>query len=122
MAHQMTKLSMNWHEEFRPGELNQFRKFILVGVARNVNRRDAVIEHLGAAPIQVVDKLVNCALITRNEARRQHHRISRVHSHPRMSLSSKLHHCGKRLTLASTGHERQLMRIEKLGLTRADQR
>ena len=76
MGGQVAVLTVNRHEVLRPHQAQHQLEFLLAGMPVDMDRRDAVVEHLGALPKQIVDRMTDWEFVAWDGSGRDHHGVS----------------------------------------------
>ena len=101
---------MHRHKVARLGQAQHHFQLLLAGVAVNMNRGHAVIQHLGPLPQQVVNSAAHQQFIPRNGRRRNHHRIPLHHRNLPVVLIGNPHQRRSRLPLTAGSQQHHPLR------------
>src|SRR5690349_19260072 len=115
---------MDWNEIARSHQVDKETKLFLTGVSAHVYWRAGTvfINHIGTTTIEVIDHAKDRLLVSRNNARGEHHRIARLDACVLVVIDGSAREGGHRFALCAADKNADFLRIEVTNLTGMDER
>ena len=122
MPLQVAIVAVDGNKELRTDQVNHQPQLFLAAMSADVDqpRGAVIIDHLGIAPLQVVDHAIDRLLIARNHARAHQHGVAGIDLGELVIVHRGPAQCAHRFALRSADHDAQLVRRIVLDLARID--
>ena len=116
VAVKLAQLAVNRDEVLGAGQVDEQLHLFLAGVTRNVHRGNGLIDHVGAALEEAVDRAVDVLLVARDGVRGKHDRVALLDVEQAVAAGGKPPEDRGRLALRTGAHDDHFLVRQVQGL------